>query len=161
MKHWRCTTDIYFLIKNGNKATEGRCKISSILYISHLARSQPHSLYANYNVISSFTRRSPVASWWGWVPKPWRVHQWDSSREHSNSEYNVLSRCATLPESALETIDYHVAGVFSSSYRSFLLTLNTFHTLSQYYYSNFEKYFVNFCQIKRGISTYVNNYTQV
>ena len=42
------------------------------------------------------------------------------------SECNVRLHWSTLPESVQEAIHNHLASVFSRSYRSFLLTLNTF-----------------------------------
>ena len=73
------------------------------------------------------------------IPKPDRVHQWNSSRKPSDSEYNVLSHCVTLPESVLETIDHRLSSFFSGNYRSFSLTLKTFYILFHYYYSNFKQ----------------------
>ena len=100
-----------------------------------LKRRQSRSLNVNYNGISRSIRSLPRAS---------VTHLWDSSRESSDSECNVLSHCAILPKSVLETIVCHLSSVILRTCEFFLLTMNTFHTLSQCYSSNFVKCFVNF-----------------
>ena len=77
------------------------------------------------------------------VHKDWPRASWNSSREPSDSECNMLSRCNTLPESVLETTDYRLASIVLRNHRSFLLILNTFYKLYQCYYSNSEQ--VNVC----------------
>ena len=100
-----------------------------------LKRRQSRSLDVNDNGISRSIRSLPRAS---------VIHLWDSSRESSDSECNVLSHCAVLPKSVLETIGCNLSSVILRTYGFFLLTMNTFHTLSQCYSSNFVKCFVNF-----------------
>ena len=59
--------------------------------------------------------------------------------ETFDCECNVLYLSVTLHESELETVDHRPASFFSRNYKSFSLTLNTFHILSQCYYSNFKQ----------------------
>ena len=72
------------------------------------------------------------------VPKSDWAHQWDSNRKPSDSKCYVLAHCATLSESAQETINHRLAGFFSRNYRSFSFFLNIIHTLSQCHYYNFK-----------------------
>ena len=93
-----------------------------------MARRNPQSPNVNHKTISSdkFTG----------LPKSDGKHQSDSSWKPSDSEYNVISHCVTLPESVLETIDHHLASFFSKNSMSLLLT---FYILSECLYSNIQQ----------------------
>ena len=111
-------------------------KFVRTFFISHLAALRPtlsHVLEGSFTHSMLITAAFQVQPEWD---------QWDLSQKLSDSECNVLSHCLTLPESVPETIDHLLVSFFSRNCRSFLSILNTFHTLSQYYYSNFKHVYV-------------------
>ena len=133
------TADTCLLVKKDNKNNEKNVKLFQATFYhlfgcpkansEPLERRQSHSTDVNCQTISVK----------GLAPKPDQEHQWESTSNPSNSECKLLSQCVTLLESVLETIDHCLPSFFSKIYRSFSLTLNTFHTLSHCYYSNFKQ----------------------
>ena len=111
-RHWNTantTTNICLLVKNGNRNTKT------------LVRHKIHREVRNEVRSQSPTQRI------GRIPAgnlPILIVIW----------YPTVS----LPESVPERIDYRLASFFSISCRSFSLTLNTIHTISQCYSSNFK-----------------------
>ena len=102
-------------------------------------KRQSHSPDVNHNTSSSTIWKSPGASYWDSFPKPDQTYHWDSSQKPFDSECNVLSHRVTLPKSVLETIGHGLASFYITKGSYFSLTLNTFHTLSQCYHSNFKQ----------------------
>ena len=57
----------------------------------------------------------------------------------SEEIYSNVKKSQNIMSMIVETTDHRLASFFSMHYRSFLLTLDTFHILSQCYYFNFKQ----------------------
>ena len=76
------TADICLLVKNGNKNSEAKYKVCSNIFLSAIwLLLVQYSPDVNHSTISSTTQRPSRTSKWGWIPKPDRAHQSDSSRK--------------------------------------------------------------------------------
>ena len=129
--------DICLLVKNGNQNTETKCKICSNFFFSHLAALKPTLGHWKGGILTHPMLIPTLFQVW---PEDYRESR-NEVRSQSTSvgfesetfrfwSVSVLSNCVILPESVLETIYHSLASFFSWNYRSFSLSLNSFHTLS-------------------------------